>query len=432
MWFSALKCGTHTGIWVRAMPTTASRPFLDIWIESLVIQLIDVTESTMRCSTFFGPCSLVIAIVVALTLLVSIAPTPFFGLTTPDPCITVAMGQEPINQQLRAQCKWDFEQGRGNRYVTDHRGIAPSTVRRYRKTYEATGDVYVPSMVKTGRPKAIPEYIALFIQSYLAMNPDAYLVEIHWILHDEFGLEVSNSTIGRCILKDLKITRKKIKRIAAERDPELRGRFYIRMSQYEPDEIVFLDETASNERTADRRYGWSAKGTPCEKVQSLKKSKRWSILPAYTTSGYIAYEIFQGSFTQALFNRFVIEKVLPLCTGQRGGRWSVLVMDNAKAHRDPELLKACEEAGVIVEFLPPYSPDFNPIETSFAHLKSWIKGNTLLAQEYESNPSLGGFAFFLETAITGVHPQYGGPDPVALFRHCGYVARESWEYDMLN
>ena len=385
----------------------------------------------MKCSTPLRLYSIIIAVVAALSLLISIAPTAFLGPVTSNPRVDVAMGQRPVAELLRQQCKWDFERGKSDSWITDHRGLEPSTIRRYRKTWEETGEVYIPSMLKPGRPKAIPDYVVLFIKMYLDMNPDAYLVEIHWLLFDEFGIEASNQTIGRCILQDLNITRKRMRRIAAERDPELRARFYVRMAQYEPHELVFLDETAATERTADRRYGWAPKGVACEKVQSLKKSKRWSILPAYTTSGYIAYQIYQGSFTQALYNKFVIEQVLPKCTGYRGGQWSVLVMDNAKAHRDPELRKACLEAGVTIEFLPPYSPDFNPIELSFAHLKKYIQSNMQTAQEYENNPALGAFGFFLEISLAGVNPAYGGPDPIALFRHAGYVPKDERDNELL-
>jgi transposase len=48
------------------------------------------------------------------------------------------------------------------------------------------------------------------------------------------------------------------------------------------------------------------------------------------------------------------------------------------------LKNACENAGVKLEYLPPYSPDFNPIEEAFAELKAWIKKNYLLASAYES------------------------------------------------
>src|SRR5437016_6395872 len=52
---------------------------------------------------------------------------------------------------------------------------------------------------------------------------------------------------------------------------------------------------------------------------------------------------------------------------------SVLVMDNARIHHNDDLVAAVEEIGGRVLYLPPYSPDFNPIETAFSALKSWLK-----------------------------------------------------------
>ena len=53
----------------------------------------------------------------------------------------------------------------------------------------------------------------------------------------------------------------------------------------------------------------------------------------------------------------------------------------------------CEEAGVRLEFLPPYSPDYNPIEEAFAELKAWIRKNYMLAETYNS------FDQFLEAGL---------------------------------
>jgi transposase len=53
----------------------------------------------------------------------------------------------------------------------------------------------------------------------------------------------------------------------------------------------------------------------------------------------------------------------------------------------------CHEAGVVLEFLPPYSPDFNPIEEAFAQLKAWMKKHYLLQEGYNE------FEGFLEAAI---------------------------------
>ena len=52
---------------------------------------------------------------------------------------------------------------------------------------------------------------------------------------------------------------------------------------------------------------------------------------------------------------------------------SVIVMDNAKIHHDEKLVESIKQMGCKVLYLPPYSPDFNPIETAFSSLKAWFK-----------------------------------------------------------
>ncbi|GBB94582.1 hypothetical protein RclHR1_23850002 [Rhizophagus clarus] len=55
------------------------------------------------------------------------------------------------------------------------------------------------------------------------------------------------------------------------------------------------------------------------------------------------------------------------------GKNSVFIMDNARIHHDEDLVKSIEVFGCRVLYLPPYSPDLNPIETAFLALKSWLK-----------------------------------------------------------
>ena len=57
------------------------------------------------------------------------------------------------------------------------------------------------------------------------------------------------------------------------------------------------------------------------------------------------------------------------------GKNSVLVMDNAKIHQDDEMVNVIERSGCRVLYLPPYSPDYNPIETAFSTIKIWIRKN---------------------------------------------------------
>ena len=78
---------------------------------------------------------------------------------------------------------------------------------------------------------------------------------------------------------------------------------------------------------------------------------------------------------------------------------SVLVMDNAQIHHDEFLVSFIESIGCKILFLPPYSPDLNPIETAFSSIKSWLKKN----RDYVENCSDSYFALTVAYAqITSV------------------------------
>ena len=172
---------------------------------------------------------------------------------------------------------------------------------------------------------------------------------------------------------------------------------------------------------SDRPSGWAPKGSNPTVVSMLKRSKRWSILPAFTLKGYIAHVIHQGSITMEIFNDFVRNDVLPFCQPFPAPQ-SVLICDNHKTHRSQELEDMCAEAGVILAYLPPYSPDFNPIETSFALLKAWIKRN---AELFNEEDGASGFRAFLEMAIA--QQDYGAiGNPAKLFQHAGVELGHQW------
>jgi DDE superfamily endonuclease len=96
---------------------------------------------------------------------------------------------------------------------------------------------------------------------------------------------------------------------------------------------MFVDESAANERTMDRKYGWSEINTPAIAREQLKHSEKWSILPVYGVDGFISWEIYQGSYNAERFNEFVKKWVIPYTTPFPGPR-SVLIMDNAKIHHN--------------------------------------------------------------------------------------------------
>ena len=81
--------------------------------------------------------------------------------------------------------------------------------------------------------------------------------------------------------------------------------------------------------------------------------------------------VYQGSIDSDLFEDFIAQ-LLHHCSRYPEPK-SVIVMDNASWHHSEKVIQMCRDAGVILEFLSPYSPDFNPIEEHFGVLKKFIK-----------------------------------------------------------
>lgn len=135
----------------------------------------------------------------------------------------------------------------------------------------------------------------------------------------------------------------------------------------EASRYVFLDESGV---TTDllRRYGRSPRGvrlhdhTPCGHWQTH------TVLAALRPTGLEATAVFDGPIDSGCFFAYVNQILVPTL---RPG--DVVVLDNLSVHKQPEIQAAIEAAGAQLRFLPPYSPDFNPIEQVFAKLKAFMR-----------------------------------------------------------
>ena len=167
-------------------------------------------------------------------------------------------------------------------------------------------------------------------------------------------------------------------------------------------QYVFLDECGV---TTDliRRYGRSRRGTrlhdhaPCGHWQSS------TVIAALRLEGLTAAAVFDGPIDNASFHAYVEQVLVPTL---RPG--DVVVLDNLAVHKQPEVVTAIEAAGARLRFLPPYSPDFNPIEQAFAKLKACLRAAR--PRSFEQVTALIGIAIGLFT----------GTECRNYIRHCGY------------
>jgi transposase len=114
------------------------------------------------------------------------------------------------------------------------------------------------------------------------------------------------------------------------------------------------------------QYGWFTKGERSYAEQAGFKTERLSIVAGYVygTKKFIAPFEFSGSTDMSLFNGW-FEHVL--CPVLKPGQF--IILDNASFHKSDELTEMAEAVGCQIIFLPPYSPDLNPIEKVWANFK---------------------------------------------------------------
>ena len=205
---------------------------------------------------------------------------------------------------------------------------------------------------------------------HLFDEPDEDLDGMAIWLWDEFETLASRWTISRA-LSSAGWSAKAIRRVAKDRNADLRDYYQNAMSEYPSYQRVYVDESGCDKRIGFRRWGWSPRGVTPAKIAQLSRGKRYQILPAYSQDGIVIARAFQGSTDATMFLDF-IEQLLCHCNPYPQEK-SVIIVDNASFHRAEEVEEACARAGVKLVYLPPYSPDFNPIEEFFAELKAFVK-----------------------------------------------------------
>jgi transposase len=130
---------------------------------------------------------------------------------------------------------------------------------------------------------------------------------------------------------------------------------------------VFIDETGASTKMA-RRYGRAPRGHRCRAPIPHGHWKTTTFTGALRRDGLTAPMVLDGPMNGSAFLAYVERVLVPtLLLGD------IVVMDNLPAHKPAGVRRAIAQAGAALLYLPPYSPDFNPIEMAFAKLKAILK-----------------------------------------------------------
>lgn len=128
--------------------------------------------------------------------------------------------------------------------------------------------------------------------------------------------------------------------------------------------MIYLDESGFA-HDMPRRYGYAPEGKRCAGIQNWHAKGRVNVIGAWHASRLLTVSLFTGSINANTFSAWVAQDLLPQLPPQ-----SAVVMDNATFHKRADIRQLLEQAGHIIEYLPAYSPDLNPIEPKWAQAKA--------------------------------------------------------------
>ena len=208
----------------------------------------------------------------------------------------------------------------------------------------------------------------LQVRSILTRDPANTLKSLKEELFAE-DINTSLPSISKCI-KNIQFTRKRLCKATEERNSTrtLDARqVYCQNIQTIPDaRLVFLDETGFNLHMS-KHYGYSPINAKCYKTVPANRGRNISLMLAINMHGIVGFKIKEGSFDGTGFMSFITEGLLPHFNDHQN---DVLVMDNCRFHHRADVRDLLEEHNIHYMYLPAYSPQLNPIEQYFSHLKA--------------------------------------------------------------
>jgi transposase len=166
--------------------------------------------------------------------------------------------------------------------------------------------------------------------------------------------------------------------------------------------LIFIDESGLSTKMA-RLRGWALKGERCRAAIPHGHWKTVTFVGGLTLTGFVAPMLLDGPMDGECFLAWVEQMLAPAL---RPG--DIVIMDNLAAHKVAGVRQAIETCRAELRYLPPYSPDFNPIENAFAKLKAHVRKSA--ARTLDA----------LERATANALPQFKPDQCANFFAHAGY------------
>ena len=275
---------------------------------------------------------------------------------------------KPLSEDLRSRLIAAVAQGMSRRAAAERFGVAASTAVRWVHAFNTTGAFAAKPQggdTRSHRIEAFRDAILAAIEE----RKDVALTELAEMLVRDHGAAFAPSTVWR-LLDRHAMTFKKTAHASEQERPDVAARrraWFDAQPDLEPERLVFVDETGASTKMA-RLRGRARRGERCRAPVPHGHWKTTTFTDALRLGGMTAPMLLDGPMNGDAFLAYVEQVLAPtLACGD------VVVMDNLPAHRCAGVHEGIEARGASLRYLPPYSPDFNPIENAFAKLKALLR-----------------------------------------------------------
>ena len=190
---------------------------------------------------------------------------------------------------------------------------------------------------------------------------------------------------------------------ASERDEEARSAWRERLRSVDPERLVFVDECSTNIGLVPR-YARAPRGERAFGKAPRNWGKNVTLISSITLEGMGASMSIEGSADGESFSLYLKEVLCPALK-----RGQIVVMDNLSVHKSKRVRELIEQRECELWFLPPYSPDLNPIEEAFSKAKGILKKAKARTLDV------------LFEATARALSAVGERDARGFFGHCGYA-----------
>jgi transposase len=239
-----------------------------------------------------------------------------------------------------------------------------SSVVKWAQRYRPTSSV-APGKMDGHRKRALEPHRA-FIKERVCQMPHLTLHGLKAELAAR-GVKVSHNAVWLFLRREGLRFKKTLFALEQARSDVARRRRRSWQASLDPGRLVFIDETWIKTNMAPLR-GWGPKG---ERLRGFAPQGHWrtlTFLGALRCDRLTAPCVFDGPINGECFRAYVEQQLVPLL---KPG--DIVIMDNLGSHKSAALRRMIKAAGARLWYLPPYSPDLNPIEQTFAKIEHWIR-----------------------------------------------------------